>query len=89
MNGIMNENQLNIVKEYELYKQLIQKIDSIFDNCYRGCHKKYFHTFEYISENDIKLTLITNNEIFIITIPDKSMGLFELNKKLTVARKRG
>ena len=85
----MNENQLNIVKEYGLYKPLIQKIDSIFDNCYRDCHKKYFHTFENISENDIKLTLITNNEIINITISDKSMGLLELNKKLTVARKRG
>ena len=81
----MNENQLTIVKEYEFDKPLIQKIDSIIDNCYRDCHKKYFHTFEYKCEYDIKLTNITNNGIINITISDKSMGLFELNKKLAVA----
>ena len=89
MDGIMNENQLTIVKEYEFDKLLIQKIDSIIDNCYRDCHKKCFHTFEYKCEYDIKLTKITNNEIFNITIFDKSMGWFELNTQLTVARQRG
>ena len=37
MNGIMNENQSTIVKEYEFDKQLIQKIDPIFGFCYRDC----------------------------------------------------
>ena len=82
----MNENQSTIVKENEFDKKLIQKIDSIIDNCYRDCHKNYFQTFEYKCEYDIKLTNITNNEIIIKTISDKSMGLFELNKKLTAAR---
>ena len=33
----MDENQLTIVKEYEFDQPLIQKIDSIFDKCYRDC----------------------------------------------------
>ena len=65
------------------------KIDSIIDNCYRDCHNKYFHTFTYSCIYDIKLKNITNNEIFNITISDESMNLFELNKKLTLARRRG
>ena len=55
----------------------------------RDCHNKYYHTFEYKCEYDIKLTNITNNEIIKTTISDKSLGLYELNKKLTVARQRG
>ena len=35
---------------------------------------------------NIKLTNITNNEIIILTISGKSMNLYELNKKLTVAQ---
>ena len=89
MNGIMNENQLTIVKEYEFDEPLIQKIDSIIDNCYRDSYSKYYHTFENLCEYDIKLTNITNIEIIIITISDKSMGLFELNKKLAIARGNG
>ena len=86
MNGIMNENQSTIVKEYEFDKQLIQKIDPIFGFCYRDCYSKYYHTFIYKCEYDIKLTNITNNEIINITTSDKNIGLFELGKKLTIAR---
>ena len=88
MKGIMNENQLTIVKEFDFDEPLIQKIDSIVHNCYRDCHKKFFQTFEYKCEYDIKLTNITDNEIFVITISDKSLGLFESIKKLTVAWQR-
>ena len=45
MNGIMNENQLTIVKEYEFDNPLITKIDSLIDNSIRDCHHKFFHTF--------------------------------------------
>ena len=45
MDGIMNENQLTIVKENEFDEPLIQKTDSIVDNCYRDCHKKVFSNF--------------------------------------------
>ena len=42
MNGIMNKNQLNVVKDYEYIKSLIQKIDSIIDSFCRDCHKIFF-----------------------------------------------
>ena len=38
MDGMMNENQLTIVKEYEFDNPLIQKIVSIMDDCMRDCH---------------------------------------------------
>ena len=50
-----NGNQLTIVNEYELDKPLIYKIDSIFDNCIRGCHNKNLHASEYKCVYDIKL----------------------------------
>ena len=85
----MNENELYVVKEYKFDNPLITKIDSISDNCYRDCHNKYFHTIKYVCIYDIKLTNITNNEIIYITISDESINLFELNKKLKLARQRG
>ena len=85
----MNESELYVVKEYQFDNPLITKIDSIIDNCYRDCHKKYFHTFRYVCIYDIKITNITNNDIINITISDESLGLYELNKKLTIARQRG
>ena len=80
----MNENV--IVKKYEFDEPHIQKIDSINDNCIRDCHHKYFHTFDHICEYDLNFRKITNNELIDFTISDKSMNLFELNKKLTIAR---
>ena len=61
MDGIMNKNQLTVVKEYEFDKQLIHKIDSIIDSCYRDCHGKYFQTFKYDCIYDINLTDNTIN----------------------------
>ena len=87
MNGVMNENV--IVKKYEFDEPHIQKIDSIIDNCIRDCHHKYFHTFDLICEYDLNFRNITNNELIDFTISDKSMNLFELNKKLTIARGNG
>ena len=83
----MDENQLTIVKKYEIIKPLIHKIDSLIDNCYRDCLDKYFHTFKYDCIYDINLTNITKNEIKNSTSSDKNLGLYDLNKKLTVARK--
>ena len=74
---------------YEFDKPLIQKIDSIIDDCKRDCHHNFFHTFDHFCEYGIQLTNITNNEIINITISDKSMALFELSKKLTVVRQNG
>ena len=85
----MNENEFYVVKEYKFDTPLLHKIDSIIVGCYRDCHSKYFHTFKYVCIYDIKLSKITNNEIIKLSISDESMNLFELNKKLTLARQRG
>ena len=87
MNGITKKNV--IVKDYEIDNPLIQKIDSIIDNCIRDCHNKYFHTFDHICEYNLNFTNITNNETVNFLISDKSMGMYELNKKInTCTRKR-
>ena len=83
----MNENV--VVKEYKFDNPLIQKIDSLINNSIRDCHNKYFHTFDHICEYDIQLTNITNNESVNFTISEKSMGMYELTKKLTTAREKG
>ena len=83
----MNENV--VVKEYKFDNPLIQKIDSLINNSIRDCHNKDFHTFDHICEYDIQLTNITNNESVNFTISEKSMGMYELNKKLTTARENG
>ena len=85
----MNENELYVVREYIFDNPLIIKIDSIIDSCYRDCHNKYFHNFKYECIYDNKLTNITNNEIIYLTISGKTMHLFELKKKLAVARHNG
>ena len=87
MNGELTEN--DIVREYEFDNPLIQNIDSLIDNSIRDCHNKYFHTFDHICEYDLNFTNITNNESVNFTISDKSMGMYELNKKLSLARERG
>ena len=84
----MSENELYVVNEYKFDNPLIHKIDSIIDNCYRDCHNRYYHTFKYVCIYDIQLTNITNNEIINTTISDENMNLFELNKKLALARQR-
>ena len=89
MNGLINENQLTIVEEYEFIKPLSRKIDSIIDNCIRDCNNKHFHTFEYKCVYNIKLTNFGNNEAVILTNFDKNMGFYEVNKKLIVAGKNG
>ena len=88
MNGIMNENQLTIVKEYNFDNPLIQKINSIISECYRDCHHKYFPTFDFICEYNLNFTNFNNNESVNFTISDKSMGMYELNQKLTLAKQR-
>ena len=87
MNGIFNVNV--IVKEYKFDKPLIHKIDSIIDNCFRDCYNKYFHTFDHIYVYDINFTNIANNETVNLTISDKDMSLYDLSKKLKIARENG
>ena len=83
MNGIMNKNQLTIVKECDSDKPLIEKIDFEIDICITDCHIKYFHPFEYEFVYDKKLTDIGNSEIVNLTIVDKSMSLYESKKNKT------
>ena len=83
----MNENV--IVKEYEFDKPLIRKIDFIVDICFRDCHNEFFHTFDHICVYDINFTDFYNIETVNLTFSDKNMELYELIKKLTVARKNG
>ena len=85
----MNENQLTIGKEYEFDSPLITKIDSLTDNSIRDCHHKYFHTFDHICEYNLSFTNTSNNETVNFSISDKCMGMYELNKKLSIARERG
>ena len=75
MNGIMNENQLTIVKEYEFDNPPIQNINSTMSECYRDCHHKYLHTFDFICEYSPNFTNTNNNESVNFTISDKSMGM--------------
>ena len=89
MEALINENELKLVKKYEFDTPLITKIDSMIDKSIRDCHNKYFHTFDHICENDLNFTNITNNETINFTISDKCMGMFELNKKLAIAREHG
>ena len=89
MNGIMNENQLSFDKEYIFDNPLIQNINSIISECYRDCHNKYFHTFDFICEYNLNFTNTNNNGSVNFTISDKSMGVYELNLKLTLAKQKG
>ena len=85
MDGILNENQLNIVKEYEFPKPRIHKMDSIFDNCIGGFHNEYFHKFKYRCLYDFNFTKIANIEKINTTISDKGMTLYRSNKKVKFA----
>ena len=79
----------SITKEYKIDNPLMQKIDSIIDNCIRDCHNKYFHTFDFICEYNLNFTKTNNNELVNFTISDKNMGMYELNHKLTLAKQKG
>ena len=89
MDGILNNNQLTIVKEYNFDNPNIQNKNSIISECYRDCHHKYFHTFDFICEYNLNFTNTNNNESVNFTISEKSMGMYEVNKKLTLAKQRG
>ena len=72
MNGIINENQLSIVKEYDFDEPKFHKVDSIIDKVV---------TFEYKCIYDINFAYI-DNEVVNLTIADKSMNLYELNETI-------
>ena len=87
MNGIINENEVTVVKEDKFDNLLIQNIDSIINKCYRDCYYKCFHTFSYECVYDNNFKNITNNEIVNLTNVGRNMSMYELNKNLTIARR--
>ena len=90
MNALINENELMIVKKYEYDMPPITEIDFIIDESIRDCCSKYFHdSFDIDYEYDLNFTNITNNKLVNFKVSDKNMNMYELNKKLTLARKRG
>ena len=80
MNGIINANELTIVKKYEFDNPLIQNIISIINTCYRDCHDKYFHTFKSKGIYNLNFTNVINNEIVNFEISDTSLNINELKK---------
>ena len=88
MNVKMDENQLNILKEYEFDKPLNHKIDSIIDKSNRDCQNKNFQTLEYKCIYNNKLTNIGNIEIVNLTSTDKSMNIYEFKRNLKIARQK-
>ena len=89
MNGIVNGNKITVVKGHKIDNPLIQNIDSINDKCYRDCQHKYFHTFVYECVYNLNFTNINNNETVNLTNVGENMAVYELNKKLSIARERG
>ena len=79
----------NIVKEYKFDNPLCFHEVSIIDSCFKDCHKSYFQIFKYECIYDFKLTNITDNEIFNLTISGKSMNLYHLNAKMKKVRHNG
>ena len=77
MNVKTNEN-VN-VREYEFDKPPIQN-RSVIDKSIRDRHDKNFHTFDHICEYNLIFTNIGNNELVNFTIPDKRMGMYELQE---------
>ena len=93
MDGLMNDNQLTVVKEYKFYKNYIHEIYYLLDDVIKHCRKNYFHTFEYKLVYDINFTNISNNEEVNIIVTHKSMEfkteVYGLNKKIKKARRNG
>ena len=93
MNGIINENKLTVVQEYEFDKKDIHEIDYILNDVIKHCRKNYFHTFEYKLVYDINFTNISNNEEVNLMVTHKSMEFktefYGLNKKIKNARRNG
>ena len=93
MNGIINENKLTVVKEYEFDKTDIHEIEYLLDNDIKHFRKNYFHTFEYKISYDLSFKKISNNEEVNFTVTHKSMEfkteIYGLNKKIKNARRNG
>ena len=58
MDGIINGNQLTIVKEYEFDKPNSHERDFLLYDIIEDCKNKYFRTIEYKLVYDIHFTTI-------------------------------
>ena len=85
----VNENQLTIVKKYEFNNILLKDIDYIINRSIRDCYNNYFQPIRIEISYNIEFGKISNNEKINLTISDKSLNIFYLNKKLSIARQRG
>ena len=74
---------------YTFDSPLIFDKDSIINSCFKDFHENFFHNFKYECIHDIKLTNITNNEIFNLTNSGKSINSYDLYKKVKFARQNG
>ena len=85
MDGIMNKNQLTIVKEYEFDNPLIQKIDSIIDNSIRVVIINIFtHLIIFVNMIfNLQISLIMNQ--LISQYLKKAWVCTNETKKLTIA----
>ena len=61
----MKENLLSAVKEYKFDKPKSYEKDYILEYVIEDCSDKYFHSFEYRSVYDIKITIIVKNSVNI------------------------
>ena len=93
MDGLLNDNQLTVVKEYKFDKTDIHEIDYLLGDVINHCRKNYFHTFEYKLVYDIKFTNISNYEEVNLIVTHRSMEFktefYGLNKKIKNARRNG
>ena len=85
----VNENQLTIVKKYEYDNILLRDIDYIINRSIRDCYNNYFQPIRNEISYNIEFEKISNNEKINLTISDKSLNIFYLNKKLKIANERG
>ena len=93
MDGIIDENELTVIKEFEFDKIDINEIDYILDDVIKDCRNKYFHTFKYKLVYDLKFIKISNHEEVNFLITHKSLEfkteIYGLSKKIKNARENG
>ena len=82
----MNENELNVVKDYKFDNPLLTDADSIIENCFNACSDNYFHEFKYQCLFDFSFKTITNNELFNLIVIDEELDEDSLNIELKVVR---
>ena len=73
MNGILNEKNSAVVKDYEFHKPDVLERDFLLDEFIKHCRKKYFHTFEFRLVYDINFTNLSKNKEENLTVTSRSI----------------